>query len=133
MSIAEAIRELIEARGLRPAEVADHFEGTHNRATFYRLLSGETNDPRVSTLVTICGALTTSPSEILQLAGLLQNQEPSLMLIDVELQQAFGEMQQLDEDDRRLCLGLLRSIINLRAPRMEASPRRRASRLLQKA
>src|SRR6059058_4106956 len=97
MSIGKAVRDLIEARGLRPAEVADRLGGKRNRATFYRLLSGETNDPRVSTL--------------LQLAGLLQYQERSLKLIDVELRQAFGEMQQLDEDDKRLCLALLRSVI----------------------
>ena len=90
------------------------------------------NDPRVSTLLEICSALTTSPSELLQLAGLLQYQERSLKLIDVELRQAFGEMQQLDEDDKRLCLALLRGVIDLRAQRSEARPRRRASRLLSK-
>ena len=132
MSIGKAVRDLIEARGLRPAEVADRLGGKRNRATFYRLLSGETNDPRVSTLLEICSALTTSPSELLQLAGLLQYQERSLKLIDVELRQAFGEMQQLDEEDKRLCLALLRGVIDLRAQRAETRPRRRASRLLQK-
>ena len=51
MAIGTAVRDLIEARGLRPAEVADRLGGKRNRATFYRLLSGETNDPRVSTLL----------------------------------------------------------------------------------
>ena len=132
MAIGTAVRDLIEARGLRPAEVADRLGGKRNRATFYRLLSGETNDPRVSTLLEICTSLTTSPSELLQLAGLLQYQERSLKLIDVELRQAFGELQQLDEDDKRLCLALLRGVIDLRAQRSEARPRRRASRLLSK-
>jgi hypothetical protein len=104
-------------------------------ATFQQMVS----QPRhksdilgVSTLLEICSALTTSPSELLQLAGLLQYQERSLKLIDVELRQAFGEMQQLDEDDKRLCLALLRGVIDLRAQRTDARPRRRASRLLQK-
>ena len=132
MSIGKAVRALIEARGLRPAEVADRLGGKRNRATFYRLLSGETNDPRVSTLLEICSSLTTSPSELLQLAGLLTYQERSLKLIDVELRQAFGEMQQLEDEDKRLCLALLRSVIDLRSQRAEQRPRRRASRLLQK-
>ncbi len=132
MSIGKAVRDLIEARGLRPAEVADRLGGKRNRATFYRLLSGETNDPRVSTLLEICSSLTTSPSELLQLAGLLTYQERSLKLIDVELRQAFGEMQQLEDEDKRLCLALLRSVIDLRSQRAEQRPRRRASRLLQK-
>jgi len=132
MAIAEAVRELIEARGLRPAEVADRVEGKRNRATFYRVLSGDTYDPRVSTLLEICNALTTGPSELLQLAGLLQYQERSLMLIDVVMRQAFGEIQRLDEEDRQLCLALVRSVIDLRAQPTEVRPRRRASRLLQK-
>ena len=132
MSIAEAVRELIEARDLRPAEVADRLDGKTNRATFYRVPSGTTYDPRVSTLLEICNGLTTSPSELLQLAGLLQYQERSLKLIDVDMRQALGEMQQLDEEDRRICLALLRRVIDLRAQRTEARPRRRASRLLQK-
>ena len=132
MSIGKAVRDLIEARGLRPAEVADRLGGKRNRATFYRLLSGETNDPRVSTLLEICSSLTTSPSELLQLAGLLTYQERSLKLIDVELRQAFGELQILNEDDKRLCLAMLRSVIDLRAHRNESRQRRRASRVLQK-
>jgi transcriptional regulator with XRE-family HTH domain len=132
MSIGKAVRDLIEARGLRPAEVADRLGGKRNRATFYRLLSGETSDPRVSTLLEICNSLTTSPSELLQLAGLLHYQERSLELIDVELRQAFGELQALNEDDKRVCLAMLRAVIDLRSQRNEARQRRRASRLLQR-
>ena len=128
MSIGAAVRDVIEARGRRPAEVADRLDGTRNRATFYRVLNGETSDPRVSTLIEISSALTTSPSELLQLAGLYQPQGRPLKLIDVELRQAFGEIQQLAEDDRRVCLALLRSVIELRAQRTDARPRRRASR-----
>ncbi len=132
MAIGKAVRDLIEARGLRPAEVADRLGGKRNRATFYRLLSGETSDPRVSTLLEICDSLTTSPSELLQLAGMLQFQERSLELIDVELRQAFGELQTLNEDDKRVCLAMLRAVIDLRAQRNESRQRRRASRLLQR-
>lgn len=132
MAIGKAVRDLIEARGLRPAEVADRLGGKRNRATFYRLLSGETSDPRVSTLLEICNSLTTSPSELLQLAGMLHYQERSLELIDVELRQAFGELQTLNDDDKRVCLAMLRSVIDLRAQRNESRQRRRASRLLQR-
>ena len=133
MSISKAIRDLIEARGLRPVEVADRLEGKRNRATFYRLLSGDTNHPRASTLVGVCNALAISPNELLQFAGRLPYRERSLKLIDVELRRVFGEVQHLDEDDRRICLAALRSLIDLRAQRREGRPRgtrgrRRASR-----
>ena len=128
MSIGAAVLDVIEARGLRPAEVADRVGGTRNRATFYRVLSGETADPRVSTLLELCRALTISPSELLQLAGLYRDEGHPLTLIDVELRQAFGEIQQLDEDDRRVCLALLRGVIDLRAQRTDARPRRRLAR-----
>jgi len=125
MSIGATVLDLIEARGLRPAEVADRVIGTRNRATFYRVLSGATADPRVSTLLEICSALTICPSELLQLAGLYQNAGHPLKLIDVELGQAFGEIQQLDEDDKRVCLALLWGVIDLRTHRTGARPRRR--------
>lgn len=132
MSIGKAVRDLIEARGLRPAEVADRLGGKRNRATFYRLLSGETSDPRVSTLLEICKALNTSPSELLQLAGMLPHYERSLDLIDVELRQAFGELRTLSDDDKRVSLVMLRSVIDLRSQRSDAKPRRRASRVMQR-
>ena len=84
-------------------------------------------------MLEICNSLTTSPSELLQLAGLLSYQERSLKLIDVELRQAFGELQNLNDDDKRLCLAMLRSVIDLRAKRAEGRSRRRASRVLQRA
>ena len=123
MSISKAIRDLIEARGLRPVEVADRLEGTRNRATFYRLVSGNTNDPRASTLVGVCNALAISPNELLQLAGRLPFRERSPNLLDVELRQAFGEVQNLNDDDRRLCLTILRGLIDMRAGRREVRPR----------
>ena len=132
MSIGKAVRDLIEARGLRPAEVADRLGGKRNRATFYRLLSGETTDPRVSTLLEICNSLTTTPSELLQLAGMLPFQERSLELIDVELRQAFGELQKLEDDDKRIGLAVLRSVIDLRAKPNGGRSRRRASRILER-
>ncbi len=125
MAIGKAVRDLIDARGLRPAEVADRLGGKRNRATFYRLLSGETTDPRVSTLLVVCNCLTTSPSELLQLAGMLAYQGRSMDLIDVELRQAFGELQQLNDDDKRVCLSMLRGVIDLRGKEQRSSTRRR--------
>lgn len=134
MAIGKAVRDLIDARGLRPAEVADRLGGKRNRATFYRLLSGETTDPRVSTLLEICNCLTTSPSELLQLAGMLVYQGRSMNLIDVELRQAFGELQQLNDDDKRVCLSMLRGVIDLRGKeRRPASRRRRATRAAEES
>ena len=128
MSIGAAVLDLIEARGWRPAEVADRLDGTRNRATFYRILSHNTGDPRLSTLLEICRALTISPSELLQLAGLCADEGHRLKLIDIELRQAFGEIQQLDDDDKRVCMALLRGVIDLRARRTGARPRRRPAR-----
>ena len=126
MSIGKAIQAVIEARGLQPSEIADHLAG-RIRATFYRILSGATGDPRLSTLVETCNALAISPRELLQLAGLLAVRGRPVALIDVELRQAFGELQGLNEDDKRLCLGVLRSLIEMRARPGGTRSRRRAS------
>ncbi len=69
----------------------------------------------------------TTPSELLQLAGFLNYQDRSLTLIDVELRQAFGELQRLNDDDKHVCLAMLRSVIDLRARRHQKRSRRRSS------
>ena len=114
MSIAKTVRDLIDARGLEPAEVAARIAGTRNRATFYRILSGDTPDPRLSTVVELCNVLAITPSELLRLAGLLEDQRRPPTLVQVGLRQAFGELQSLNENDRRLCLAILQSLITMR-------------------
>jgi hypothetical protein len=114
MSIRAAVLAILDARGSLPAEVADRLS-TRNRATFYRVLSGGTMDPRVSTLLEMCNALAIGPSDLLQLAGLYGSETRQLRLIDVELRQAFSEIQQLDEDGKRECVTLLRGVIGLHA------------------
>jgi transcriptional regulator with XRE-family HTH domain len=123
MSIGAAVLEILDARGLLPAEIADRMS-TRDGSTFYRVLSGETSDPRISTLLQICNALMVGPADLLELAGLYGSGTRQPRLIDVELRQAFAEIQQLDEDGKRECMTLLRGVIGLRAQRT----RRRASR-----
>ncbi len=126
MSLDEALRDLIEARGWGTPDTVAHVAGSRNTATFYRLLSGATRDPRISTLLEVCRALAISPNDLLHLAGLLCPQGQPLELIDVQLRQAFAELQGLNEDDKRLCLALLRSIISLRGRRQKGRARRRS-------
>jgi DNA-binding Xre family transcriptional regulator len=123
LPIREAVRDLIRARGLRPAGAAARLGGKRNRATLYRLLSGDTADPRISTLLAICTVLATGPNDVLQRAGLVPYRERSRDPIDVELRRAFGELRGLSEDDRRLCLAMLRVVIDPGA-RCAGRPRR---------
>ena len=125
MSIGEAVRGLITARGLRPAQAGDRLAGTRTPATLYQVLSDATHDPRVSTLVAICELLAVSPDELLQIADLLEPPGRAPALIDIELRQAFSEVKQLDEDDKRVCLAMLRGVIDLRAKRRRNAGRRR--------
>ena len=115
MSLSEALQELLDARGWRPAELITRVSGTRNRATFYRLLAGETPEPRLTSLVKLCNVLAVSPSELLRLAGMLEDQRHPPALVQVELRQAFGELQDLNDEDRQLCLALMHALIETRA------------------
>ena len=114
MSLSEALRGLLDARGLRPAEVAARFGEQRTRVTFYRVLSGATANPRVSTLLELCKVLTISPSELLHAAGLLARRERSLEPIDLELRRTYADLQGLSDDDKRLCLAILRGVLKER-------------------
>src|SRR5690349_4390566 len=102
MSIKAAILEILNVRGALPSETAERMD-TRNRATFYRVLSGATMDPRISTLVELCTVLAIGPTDLLILAGLYQGERARPSLVDVELRRAFSEIQQLDEDARQQC------------------------------
>ena len=129
MSLSEALRDLIEARGLRVAEVVGRFGEQRTRVTFYRVLSGRTANPRVSTLLELCKVLTISPNELLHAAGLLSRRERSLEPIDLELRRAYADLQGLSDDDKRLCLAILRGVLKERTRRPAGhreAPRRTA-------
>ena len=114
MSLSEALRDLIEARGLRVGEVARRFGEGRHRVSFYRVLSGATANPRLGTLLELCKVLTISPNELLHAAGLLGRQERSLEPIDLELRRAYADLQGLNDDDKQLCLAVLRGVLKER-------------------
>ena len=114
MSLSEALRGVIDARGLRVAEVAGRFGEWRHQMSFYRVLSGRTADPRVSTLLELCKVLAISPSELLHAAGLLGRRERSLEPIDLELRRAYADLQGLSDEDKRLCLAVLRGVLKER-------------------
>jgi len=96
MSLAIAIEETLRARGLTPARVARRLGEEQDRATFYRILGGRTKEPRLGTLVQLCSALETSPSELLELAGVWSPDTPGQATPDdLRLRGAFGQVRAL--------------------------------------
>src|SRR5579875_1832125 len=101
MSLKEAIRKTMDARGLPAAEVARRLGEDYDRATFYRLLNGSTTDPRLDTLIALCAALEISPTELLQLAGFWPYYDRLTDPIDLRLRDAFARLQVLATDEKQ--------------------------------
>ena len=96
MSLATAIKETMLARGLTTAQLAERLGMEKDRATFYRMLNGATTAPRLDTLVQLCIALETSPSELLDLAGVWSPEKPGQATpADLRLRGAFGQVRAL--------------------------------------
>jgi transcriptional regulator with XRE-family HTH domain len=96
MSLATAIKETMRARGLTTTEVARRLGLEKDLATFYRILSGATREPRLPTLVQLCIALETSPSELLELAGVWSPETPGRASADdLRLRGAFRQVRAL--------------------------------------
>ncbi len=96
MSLATAINETMLARGLTTAQLAQRMGEEYDRATFYRVLNGVTKEPRLGTLVQLCIALETSPSELLDLAGVWSPKTPGQATPDdLRLRGAFGQVRLL--------------------------------------
>lgn len=110
MSLAEAIKETMDARGLQTAEVARRLGEGYDRATFYRLLNGATTEPRLGTLLGLCRVLEVSPTELLQLADLWPYRDRPADALDVRLRDAFAELQGLPFEDKRRAVAIVSAI-----------------------
>ena len=96
MALAQAIRQAMQARGLTAGAVTQRLGERRDYTTFFRLLNGRTTDPRVTTLVRVCAALETSPSELLDLAGVWSPETPGPVTpADLRLRGAFGQVRAL--------------------------------------
>jgi len=96
MSLATAIDETMRAHELTAAGVARRLGLEQDRATFYRMLGGRTKEPRLGTLVQLCIALETTPSELLELAGVWSPDTPGQATPDdLRLRGAFGQVRAL--------------------------------------
>ena len=116
MALAEAIKEIMDARGLRTADVARRLGEGYDRATFYRLLNGATTEPRLSTLVVLCRALEVNPTQLLQLAGLWPYRERPVDTLDVQLRAAFAQLRVLPFDDKQRVVALVTCLARTWAP-----------------
>ncbi len=110
MSLAEAIKQTMNARDLPTAEVARRLGEGYDRATFYRLLNGATTEPRLGTLVGLCEVLEISPTELLQLAGLWPHRDRLADALDLRLRGAFSRLQALPNDEKRRAARIVGSI-----------------------
>ncbi len=109
-SLSKALLSVMTARGMSATDIAEKMETGRNRATLYRILSGATQDPKISTFVDICHALDVSPIEVLQLANIVEHTPRDTDLLDIRLRQIFRRVQSLPERFKRLAVAQLSSI-----------------------
>ena len=120
MSLAHAIAQTMQAHGLKSAKVAERFSANQDRATFYRLVTGATTEPRLGTVVQLCSALETTPSELLALAGVWSPDVPSRTgPDDLRLRQAFTRLRALPPDGRHWAVSLVTALANAMVARTE--------------
>ena len=117
MALAEAVKEIMEARGLRTADVARRLGEGYDRATFYRILNGATTEPRLGTLVGLCRVLEVSPTELLQLADLWPYRERPVDTLDLQLRNAFAQLRLLPFEDKRRVVSVVSCIAEAWEPK----------------
>ncbi len=111
MSLAHAITQTMQAHDLTSATVAARLGETQDRATFYRMVNGATTEPRLATVVQLCIALETSPSELLELAGVWSPDTPRRAgPDDLRLRAAFGQLRALPADGKQWVVPLVAAL-----------------------
>lgn len=110
MALADGVRVALTARGLTQRELVQRVPKDAGRWAVYRVLSGRSLDPRVSTLVILCEALQVSPTELLQLSGLQLREERGDTAHDLRLRKAFRSIQHLEAGSRDLATKVLDAV-----------------------
>ena len=111
MSLNEAIHSVMRAKAITNSILLGNPDRHRDRTTMYRLLNGDTADPKVSTLIEVCTGLNVTPNEILELSLLWVPKKRSTDPTDIGLRTAFARVQNLDEDRKELALRLLLSLV----------------------
>jgi DNA-binding Xre family transcriptional regulator len=94
------IGQVLHERGMTNRDLIAGL-GERHVGTGYRLLSGMTRDPRVSTVLEVCQALAVDPDELLHV---------SRAPLDSELEMLLAQVRRLDEEDGWLLIDVLRAI-----------------------
>jgi DNA-binding Xre family transcriptional regulator len=94
MSLHQAIQTAMQAKGLKMGDLLARIP-QRDRSTIYRLLSGDTRDARVSTLLALCSALGVTPDELLSLAGFWSEAERVLDPLDLRLRKVLTMVEGL--------------------------------------
>lgn len=95
MSLAEGITRVMASRGLTVRDVLARLGDKRDRATVYRLLAGNTINPRLDTLLSLCDAIGSTPNELLDQAEVLTYRQRSADQFDLRLRTAFTRIQAL--------------------------------------
>ena len=95
---------MMAARGLTARDLLARLGRERDRATMYRLLAGQTENPRLDTLLAVCTALDTTPNELLDQAEILPQRPRSADLLDLRLRVAFRRLQSLPARSKALAI-----------------------------
>ena len=101
------------AKGLIRRQLLERVQRESSRWAVYRILSGKSADPRLSTVLVLCQALDVSPTELIQMGGFVPHIDRHNTSLDVRLRQAFAAAQALPSDVRELAVTQIESAIKI--------------------
>jgi transcriptional regulator with XRE-family HTH domain len=104
MSLAEGLARLMESRGLTTREVLARLGEQKDRATVYRLLAGQTENPRLDTFLSLCAAMDTTPNELLDQSEVFAQRPRSADAFDLRLRVAFRRLQALPAEVKAVAI-----------------------------
>lgn len=104
MSLAQGLARVMASRGLTVRDVLARLGENRDRATVYRLLAGQTENPRLDTFLALCAAMDTNPSELLDQAEVFRQTPRSADSYDLRLRVAFRQLQALPADSKAIAI-----------------------------
>lgn len=111
MALSEAMTTVMQAKRITRAELMDRLPDPTSRWAVYRVLSGQSRDPRLSTIVSICHALSVEPNRLMQLSGYYDGLDRGDLLITSKLHALLSAAESLDATSKDLAVSQIEAII----------------------
>ena len=125
MALSDAIVTIMRAKNITRAQLMERLPNQASKWAVYRLITGDSKDPRNSTLTAVCAALEVEPNRLMQLAGFYDGADRHDLLHTARLHAILSVAEGFDGVTKQLAVEQIEAIVRTLEANQHRSQRRK--------